>query len=77
MPELRVHNFAVSLDGYAAGPDQSRDDPLGVGGTRLAKAARSRTPPCSCIGALTAQRLAGPWTRKAPAWRTWWSKKAS
>jgi dihydrofolate reductase len=35
MPRLRVHNFAMSLDGYAAGPNQSRDDPLGVGGTRL------------------------------------------
>jgi dihydrofolate reductase len=33
MPKLRVHNMAVSLDGYAAGPDQSLDDPLGVGGT--------------------------------------------
>jgi hypothetical protein len=27
-----VHNFAISLDGYAAGPDQSQDHPLGVGG---------------------------------------------
>jgi dihydrofolate reductase len=35
MPKLRVHNFAMSLDGYAAGPDQSVDDPLGVGGERL------------------------------------------
>ncbi|HEX6311216.1 MAG TPA: dihydrofolate reductase family protein [Acidimicrobiia bacterium] len=35
MPKLRIHNFAISLDGYAAGPDQSLDDPLGVGGTRL------------------------------------------
>lgn len=35
MPRLRVHNFSVSLDGYAAGPDQSVDNPLGVGGTRL------------------------------------------
>jgi dihydrofolate reductase len=35
MPMLRVHNFAISLDGYGAGPDQSRDNPLGVGGTRL------------------------------------------
>jgi dihydrofolate reductase len=33
--ELRVHNFAISLDGYAAGPHQSVDNPLGVGGTRL------------------------------------------
>lgn len=35
MPKLRVHNFAVSLDGYAAGPDQDLANPLGVGGTRL------------------------------------------
>jgi dihydrofolate reductase len=35
MPKLRVHNYAVSLDGYAAGPDQSLEDPMGVGGQRL------------------------------------------
>src|SRR5438309_11302227 len=35
MPKLRVHNLALSLDGYAAGPDQSLDNPLGVGGTAL------------------------------------------
>jgi dihydrofolate reductase len=35
VPELRVHNFCVSLDGFGAGPDQSRDDPIGVGGSRL------------------------------------------
>jgi dihydrofolate reductase len=35
MPKLRVHNFTMSLDGYVAGPDQSLDNPLGVGGTRL------------------------------------------
>ena len=35
MPKLRVHNFAISLDGYAAGPNQSLDNPLGVGGERL------------------------------------------
>jgi dihydrofolate reductase len=35
MPKLRVHNLAISLDGYAAGPDQDRDNPLGVGGTAL------------------------------------------
>jgi dihydrofolate reductase len=35
VPKLRVHNLAISLDGYAAGPNQSADDPLGVGGTRL------------------------------------------
>ena len=33
--KLRVHNMAMSLDGYAVGPDQGLDDPLGVGGTGL------------------------------------------
>jgi hypothetical protein len=35
MPKLRVHNLAISLDGYAAGPDQDVDNPLGVGGPGL------------------------------------------
>ena len=35
MPKLRVHNLSVSLDGYAAGPDQTVDNPLGVGGEQL------------------------------------------
>ncbi len=35
MPKLRVHNFAMSIDGYVAGPDQSVDSPLGIDGTRL------------------------------------------
>lgn len=30
-----MHNISVSLDGYAAGPDQSVDNPLGVGGEGL------------------------------------------
>jgi dihydrofolate reductase len=35
MPKLRVHNFSMSADGYCAGPDQTLDDPLGVGGESL------------------------------------------
>jgi dihydrofolate reductase len=35
MPRLRVHNFAISLDGYGAGPRQDRENPLGVCGLRL------------------------------------------
>ena len=35
MPKLRVHCLTMSLDGYVAGPDQSLDNPLGVGGGRL------------------------------------------
>src|ERR1700682_620418 len=35
MPKLRVHNLAMSVDGYAAGPNQDVDNPLGVGGPGL------------------------------------------
>ena len=35
MPKLRVNSFSVSLDGYGAGPEQSLDNPLGVGGMAL------------------------------------------
>lgn len=35
MQKLRVHNFGISLDGYSAGPNQSLDHPLGVGGMGL------------------------------------------
>jgi dihydrofolate reductase len=35
MTELRVHNFSISLDGYAAGPGQGLDHPLGAGGEKL------------------------------------------
>lgn len=35
MSRLRVASFSVSLDGYGAGPNQSVDEPLGVGGENL------------------------------------------
>jgi dihydrofolate reductase len=35
MAKLRVQSFAVSLDGYSAGPNQSLQNPLGVGGIDL------------------------------------------
>ena len=35
MSKLRVHCFALSLDGYGAGPEQSLENPLGVGGVAL------------------------------------------
>src|SRR5947209_15771612 len=37
MSKVRVSAFAVSLDGYAAGPHQSLDNPLGVRGPELFK----------------------------------------
>lgn len=35
MPIIKVANYSVSLDGFAAGPDQSLDHPMGVGGMAL------------------------------------------
>ncbi len=35
MARLRVHSFTISVDGYAAGPDQREDQPLGRGGMQL------------------------------------------
>ncbi len=35
MTKLRVSSFAVSLDGYGAGPRQDLEHPLGVGGEAL------------------------------------------
>jgi dihydrofolate reductase len=35
MSRLRVNAFAISIDGYGAGPGQSMDNPMGVGGMAL------------------------------------------
>ena len=35
MSKLRVNAFSISLDGFGAGPNQSREDPLGAGGESL------------------------------------------
>jgi len=35
MSRLRVDCFSISLDGFCAGPDQSLENPLGVGGMSL------------------------------------------
>lgn len=31
MPKLRVHGYSVSLDGFGAGPEQSLENPQGIG----------------------------------------------
>ena len=36
MARLLVLGFSISLDGYGAGPSQSLENPLGVGGEELA-----------------------------------------
>jgi dihydrofolate reductase len=35
MPRIRVAAFSISIDGYGAGPRQSLENPLGVGGMDL------------------------------------------
>lgn len=35
MSRVRVHGFAISIDGFAAGPSQGLENPLGVGGLAL------------------------------------------
>jgi dihydrofolate reductase len=35
MTRLLVRSFTISLDGYGAGPDQTKETPLGVGGEEL------------------------------------------
>ena len=35
MTRVRIASFAISIDGFGAGPDQSLENPLGVGGTAL------------------------------------------
>lgn len=35
MAKLRVNSFSISLDGYGAGPSQTLEQPLGVGGEEL------------------------------------------
>jgi dihydrofolate reductase len=35
MSKLRVHCFGISIDGFGAGPNQSLEAPLGIGGENL------------------------------------------
>ena len=35
MSRVRVHGFTISIDGYGAGPRQTREEPLGAGGEAL------------------------------------------
>jgi dihydrofolate reductase len=85
--ELRAHNFSVSLDGYAAGPRQSEEDPLGVGGEQLHEwifspdatdaDRRFRALGDEDIGATIMGRkmfgpVRGPWG--AENWTGWWGE---
>jgi len=77
-------HMSISLDGYVAGPDQSRDNPLGVGGLELhhwhldeplhEADARVRDELMTPRGAYVMGRnmfgpVRGPWNAD---WRGWW-----
>ena len=79
--------MSLSLDGFLAGPRQSREDPLGVGGERLHPwfFADDPHPADRELGArvlegngayLMGRRMfggdEGPWD---PAWRGWWGEE--
>ncbi len=60
MSKLRVHGFGISLDGYGAGPRQSLDDPMGVGGMALHQ---------WVLGTVTFQKIAGTFAQDLIAGR--------
>jgi dihydrofolate reductase len=79
--------MSISLDGFVAGPDQSRDTPLGVGGRKLHNwhldeplheaDARVRDLLLRPRGAYVMGRnmfgpIRGPW---AEDWRGWWGEE--
>jgi dihydrofolate reductase len=80
-------HMSISLDGFVAGPDQSRDNPLGVGGRKLHNwhldeplheaDARVRDLLLRPRGAYVMGRnmfgpIRGPW---AEDWRGWWGEE--
>ena len=82
-------HLSVSLDGYAAGPDQTLEDPLGRGGEALhrwmfaepstrstpAGATRILRPGCSYVmGRNMFGPVRGPWDTWPEEWRGWWGE---
>jgi dihydrofolate reductase len=88
MGELRVHNFSVSLDGYGAGPRQSREEPLGAGGEllhewifaedatevdrRFARAGEAEVG-ATIMGRNMFGPVRGGWDTE-PGWTGWWGE---
>ena len=81
---LTTCHMSISLDGFVAGPDQSRDNPLGVGGLELhhwhldepfndadARVRDELMTPCGAyvMGRNMFGPIRGPWD---PDWRGWW-----
>jgi dihydrofolate reductase len=80
-------HVTISLDGFMAGPDQSRDNPLGVGGERLhrwmfqdpldegdrpARADLMKARGAYVMGRNMFGPIRGEWTGD---WRGWWGEE--
>lgn len=85
MTEITCHQ-TISLDGFTAGPDQSRENPLGVGGERLhrwmfadpmhpadsaQKDAILKDRGAYVMGRNMFSPIRGPWNED---WRGWWGE---
>jgi hypothetical protein len=57
MSNLCVYSFSISIDGFGAGPRQSRDNPLGVGGMALHQWAFATRTFCEMHGREGGTRL--------------------
>ena len=80
-------HMSVSLDGFVAGPDQSRDDPIGRGGMRLHKwhldlpqhdvdarwtASLLRPRGAYVMGRNMFGPIRGDWATDDEQWHGWW-----
>src|ERR1700683_5487265 len=80
-------HMSISLDGFVAGPDQSRENPLGVGGLELhhwhldeplneadARVRDELMTPCGAyvMGRNMFGPVRGPWDSD---WRGWWGSE--
>ena len=69
MPKIRVSAFAVSLDGYAAGPRQSLDNPLAFAAQSCSNGSSPRARGSRCT-ARKAARLVSITNGHSEAWTT-------
>ncbi|ORA32270.1 dihydrofolate reductase family protein [Mycobacterium aquaticum] len=80
-------HMSISLDGFVAGPDQSRDDPIGRGGMRLHRwhldqpqhdvdarwtANLLRPRGAYVMGRNMFGPIRGDWATDGEQWRGWW-----
>jgi dihydrofolate reductase len=82
-------HMSMSLDGFVAGPDQSREDPLGRGGMAVHRwhletdnevdarwtAALLRPRGAYVMGRNMFGPVRGPWSSYGEAWRGWWGEE--